>query len=337
MSKRRHITCKLLGLCLIACFVTVPVACHAPISPTPDGSANMKTTGTTEFLMTSFTGESVSPSVTGEPEEKTTGTTEFLITSFTGESVSPSVTGEPEVSVQVTSPALSESGNETTATIPAPTTSENLPKTVTASPKDSTTMTVPVTVKPTQKRTTESKIIATTTTTAILTTATAFTTVTPATTTTATKKSGRPITKANMVAMINEERARIGNNVRVSYGDATLQKIADIRANEQLRLFGHRRPMPCPGCDYCYGEKECLSNEAGWIIQTYGKEYNAGGCVVKGIQPEWTIEVFLENIKSSSGHYNQMFKATWTKFAYGQTAWGTAGLTGAYLYFNYGN
>jgi hypothetical protein len=136
--------------------------------------------------------------------------------------------------------------------------------------------------------------------------------------------------------MINEERARIGNNVRVSYGDATLQKIADIRANEQLRLFGHRRPMPCPGCDYCYGEKECIATESFWIRITYGEEYSQGGCALRGAQPEWTVEDFLENIKSSSGHYNQMFNAMWTKFAYGQTAWGTAGLNGAYIYFNYG-
>lgn len=153
---------------------------------------------------------------------------------------------------------------------------------------------------------------------------------------TTTEKPGRPITRANMVAMINEERARIGNNVRVSYGDATLQKIADIRAEEQIRLFGHDRPMPCPGCDYCNGEKDCIATESFWIRAAYGEIYSAGGCALKGLQPEWTVEEFLENIKSAPGHYNQMFKATWTRFAYGQTAWGTAGLNGAYMYFNYG-
>jgi hypothetical protein len=136
--------------------------------------------------------------------------------------------------------------------------------------------------------------------------------------------------------MINEERARIGNGVRVSYGDATLQKIANIRANEQLRLFGHTRPMPCPGCDYCHGEKDCLANEGTWIYQTYGDKYAKGG-LAGGVERGWTVEDFLAYVKKSPSHYNQMFKATWTRFAYGQTAWGTLNLDDAYIYFNYGN
>jgi uncharacterized protein YkwD len=121
--------------------------------------------------------------------------------------------------------------------------------------------------------------------------------------------------------MINEERARIGNNVRVSYGDATLQKIANIRANEQVRLFGHTRPMPCPGCDYCHGEKECISAENMWIQETYGKKYRGGGWCggyIGAMNPaDATVENFLAFVKTSPGHYDQMFKGTWTKFAYG--------------------
>lgn len=133
--------------------------------------------------------------------------------------------------------------------------------------------------------------------------------------------------------MINEERARIGNTVRVSYGDATLQKIADIRTKEQERLFGHTRPLPCPGCDYCHGEKDCLATEAFWIIQTYGEKYAQGGCACRGIPTSWTVEELLEYIKTSPGHYNQMFKAVWTKFAYGTHP---SGLSSNYIYFNYG-
>lgn len=142
-------------------------------------------------------------------------------------------------------------------------------------------------------------------------------------------KQGRPFTRANLVAMINEERARIGNNVRVLYGDAILQKIADIRAEEQLRLFGHRRPMPCPGCDYCYGEKECISNENFWISATYGEEYAAGGWC-GGFVDLWTVEDFLEHVKTSPGHYNQMFNATWTTCAYGISS------ENLYMYISYG-
>lgn len=129
--------------------------------------------------------------------------------------------------------------------------------------------------------------------------------------------------------MINEERARIGNNVRVLYGDAILQKIADIRAEEQLRLFGHRRPMPCPGCDYCCGEKECISNENFWISATYGEEYAAGGWC-GGFVDLWTVEDFLEHVKTSPGHYNQMFNATWTTCAYGISS------ENLYMYISYG-
>lgn len=154
-------------------------------------------------------------------------------------------------------------------------------------------------------------------------------------TTTTTKKVGRPITKANMVAMINEERARIGNPVKVSYGDATQQKIADIRAEEQKRLRGHTRPMPCPGCDYCHGEKECISNESGWIYNAYGEKYSKGSWA-GGIRKGWTVEDFLEFVKTSPGHYNQLFRGSWTKFAFSQTAWGTLNLNDAYFYISCG-
>ncbi len=184
------------------------------------------------------------------------------------------------------------------------------------------------TTSTTQKQTTTTKKTTVTTT-----TKPPSTTTTTTTQPSSTKPQGRPINHKNMVDMINEERARIGNTVRVSYGDATLQKIADIRTKEQERLFGHTRPMPCPGCDYCHGEKDCIAAENVWISETYGDKYRMGGCACRGIPTSWTVEDLLEYIKTSPGHYNQMFKATWTKFAYGTHP---SGLSSNYIYFNYG-
>ncbi len=73
-----------------------------------------------------------------------------------------------------------------------------------------------------------------------------------------------------------------------------------------------------------------------WIMATYGEKY-CQGAWCGTIRPDWTVEDFRDFVKTSSGHYNQMFKATWTKFAYDQTAWGTYGLGGAYMYISYGN
>lgn len=253
---------------------------------------------------------------------------------------------EPTESLHTTEPAIpTEIITLTTTTTTAQSSSktsssmDDLTTKITTSTSTTTTE-MPTTTNPkttvttTQKQTTTAKQTTTTKkTTVTTTTKPPSTTTTTTTQPSSTKPQGRPINHKNMVDMINEERARIGNTVRVSYGDATLQKIADIRTKEQERLFGHTRPLPCPGCDYCHGEKDCLATEAFWIIQTYGEKYAQGGCACRGIPTSWTVEELLEYIKTSPGHYNQMFKAVWTKFAYGTHP---SGLSSNYIYFNYG-
>ena len=234
--------------------------------------------------------------VTTMPETSTTSTEEHEVTT----------TKEAELKELTTS--ASESRTTTTTTSTKATTPKSTPK--------PTTRTI-TTTKSTPKPTTTKKSATTTTT----------------TTTTATTKAKRPFTPANLVAMINEERARVGNSVRVSYGDATQQKIANIRAKELLRLFSHTRPMPCPGCDYCQGEKDCIANERGWIYNTYGGQYAQGSCCISDGGKFYTVEDCLDYIKTSSAHYNQMFKASWTRFAIGE---GVRNEYSSSYYFSYG-
>ena len=194
--------------------------------------------------------------------------------------------------------------------------SEPNPPSQTEEPGQSETKTVTATTTVASTRTKSTTTKAQTTKQSETTTVKTKTSTTTQQAPTTTKKAERPITHQNMVDMINEERARIGNKVKVSYGDATHQKIATIRANELDRLLSHMRPMPCPGCDYCKGEKECIENESAWIYNTYGEKYQAGS-LVSGYHPYgWTVEGFLAHVKTSPGHYDQMFRATWTRFAY---------------------
>lgn len=209
--------------------------------------------------------------------------------------------------------------------------SEPNPPSQTEEPGQSETKTVTATTTVASARTKSTTTKAQTTKQSETTTVKTKTSTTTQQAPTTTKKAERPITHQNMVDMINEERARIGNKVKVSYGDATLQKIASIRAFEQERLFGHMRPMPCPGCDYCKGEKECIADEQAWIYNTYGEKYAKGG-LASGYHPYgWTVEEFREHVKTSPGHYDQMFKATWTRFAYDFSE------QDLYIYFNYGH
>lgn len=231
----------------------------------------------------------------------------------------------------------------TTATSTSRTTNEYMTTKITTSKATTTATQATTTSKESsnttvKQTTTITKKPSTTTTKQTTTTSKEPSTTTKKQTTTTTTSNpptqqGRPINHKNMVDMINEERARIGNSVRVSYGDATLQKIATIRTKEQERLFGHTRPMPCPGCDYCHGEKDCIATEAIWIMETYGQKYSAGGYAGRGIPTTWTVEEFLAFVKTSPGHYNQMFKANWTKFAYDTYPYT---MNTIYIYFNYG-
>jgi uncharacterized protein YkwD len=295
MTRKRHTAYKRIGLCLIACLLGVTIACQKLVTPPPEEPTTVDMTASVEHTTTRF--ESKEPE---SPTSTYSDSTEPESESSELNTVTTAPTKPPTTIVKVTT-SLTQTTTTTTSKKPTTTTTKTKKKTTTTT-----------TTKPTTS-----------------------TTTTMTTTTTTTKKTGRPITKANLVAMINEERARIGNSVRVSYGDATLQKIANIRAEEQLRLFGHTRPMPCPGCDYCHGEKDCISAENLWIKLTYGDKYAQGG-LAGGVERGWTVEDFLAYVKKSSGHYDQMFKAKWTKFAYGQTAWGTLNLDDAYIYFNYG-
>lgn len=235
-----------------------------------------------------------------------------------------------EIITLTTTTTTAQSSSKTSSSMDDLTTKITTSTTTTESPTTTNSKTTSTTQKQTttvKQTTTTKKITATTT------TKPPSTTTTTTTQPSSTKPQGRPINHKNMVDMINEERARIGNTVRVSYGDATLQKIADIRTKEQERLFGHTRPMPCPGCDYCHGEKDCIAAENVWISETYGDKYRMGSCACRGIPTSWTVEELLEYIKTSPGHYNQMFKAAWTKFAYGTHP---SGLSSNYMYFNYG-
>jgi hypothetical protein len=91
--------------------------------------------------------------------------------------------------------------------------------------------------------------------------------------------------------------------------------------------------MPCPGCDYCHGEKDCIANESGWIYNTYGEQYAQGACCIGAGGKFYTVEDFLESIKNWPSHYNQMFKAPWTRFAVGE---GKQSEYSSSYYFSYG-
>ena len=291
MTRKRHTAYKRIGLCLIACLLGVTIACQKLVTPPPEEPTTVDTTASVEHTTTRFESK--------EPESPT---------STCSDSTEPE-SESPELTTVTTAPTKPPTTIVKVTTKP-PITTTTAAQTVKTTPKSTTT---------TKRKTTTTKKTTTTTT----------TTMTTTTTTTTTKTQGRPITKANLVAMINEERARIGNSVRVSYGDATLQKIANIRAEEQLRLFGHTRPMPCPGCDYCHGEKDCISAENLWIKLTYGEKYSQGSWC-GGYIDHWTVEDFLAHVKKSSGHYSQMFKATWTKLAFGLSS------ENLYMYISYG-
>lgn len=191
----------------------------------------------------------------------------------------------------------------------------------TSTPTTTTKVTTPThSIKPTTKTTIKKPTPKSTTTTKSV--------HKPATKPTSPQK--RALTRTNLIAIINEERARAGNAVKVYYGDMILQKISDVRAKEQIRLFGATRPIPCSGCDYCHGSKQCITNETQWIKETYGVKYAHGSYAGKGATA--TVDDFMARIRQNSAVYNLMIKGSWNRFTFSTSE----GNGTTYLYLSYG-
>jgi uncharacterized protein YkwD len=305
------------------------VGCQNHVEPTVNLTLPSNTAQETETAETTLFFEEINT------KENTTETTIEPTVESTAAVTSKKDATSEESTTLVSETEKMEVANTKASTKPTakPTTQPTAKATVKPTAKPTTKPTAKPTTQPTAKPTSKPTTQLTTVPTAAPTAkSTSQPTVKPIVAPTAapTPKPSTPLNQQGVLKMVNKLRAEYGV-APLRYGDSTLQEIANIRAGHQTIRFGHKTP-PFTYTDPDTGEVTEYPNGVGagsWILLYYGDAKYASGELCAGIGGMTSAEEWLEFVKTSQAHVNNMKDPDHKTMC--------AGFKGGFLVISYGN